>query len=73
MLTVKKYFMILSPVLVQVMDSLLDAAYFVKLKTGYRIVDVPANVQVIQGLLLFTCKFVIDNRFFGVPTYFSLL
>ena len=63
-LTYKKYFMILLPVLLQVMDSLLDALYFIKLKTGYRIIQVPAYVQVMQGLLLFTCKCSVREQIF---------
>ena len=51
-----KYLMIFLPLLLQVTDSLLDALYFIKLKTGYRIINVPPTVHVIQGLLLFTCK-----------------
>ena len=53
---VKKYFTIIVPVLLQVVDSLLDALYFIKLKTGYRIINVPPFVHALQAVLLFTCK-----------------
>ena len=52
----KKCFMILLPVMLQVMDSVLDALYFIKLKTSFRIIHVQPFVHVLQALLLFTCK-----------------
>ena len=52
----KKYTMILVPVLLQVVDSLLDAIYFVKSKTDPRIIHIPSYVHVAQAVLLFTCK-----------------
>ena len=53
---IKKYFTIIVPVLLQVFDSLLDALYFIKIKTGYRIINVPPFVHVVQAVLLFTCE-----------------
>ena len=62
----KESFMILLPVLLQVIDSLLDALYFIKLKTSYRIIHVPPLVHVLQAFLLFTCKLLrIDKKAFG--------
>ena len=55
LMSFKESFMITLPVLLQVSDSLLDALYFIKLKTGHRIIHVPPAVHVIQALLLFTC------------------
>ena len=55
LMSFKETFMITLPVLLQVSDSLLDALYFIKLKTGHRIIHVPPAVHVIQALLLFTC------------------
>ena len=51
-----KYFVILIPFMAQAMDSMLDASYFIKLKTELRIIHVDPSVQVAQALLLFTCK-----------------
>ena len=45
-----------SPILTQVADSLTDGLYFVNLKLKARLVHVPAWVHIIQGTLLFTCK-----------------
>ena len=55
--TTLKYFLVLAPIMVQVMDSLLDATYFIKLKTDIRIIHVQPYVQVAQAFFLFTCKF----------------
>ena len=55
--TTLKYFLVLAPIMVQVMDSLLDATYFIKLKTDIRIIQVQPYIQVAQAFLLFTCKF----------------
>ena len=54
--SLKKVLMIILPVVLQVVDSLLDALYFIKLKTSNRIIHVPPFVHVVQALLLFTCK-----------------
>ena len=51
-----KYLIMLAPFLIQAMDSILDATYFIELKTELRIIHVPPNVQVAQAILLFTCK-----------------
>ena len=51
-----RFFMIFLPVLLQAFDSVLDAVYFIKLKTGNRIIHVPLYIHVLQGFLLFTCK-----------------
>ena len=57
----KKCFTILLPVMLQVVDSLLDALYFIKLKTSYRIIQVPPFVHIMQALLLFTCKLPVSH------------
>ena len=54
----KKFFMMLLPVMVQALDSVLDALYFIKLKTEVRLVHVNPEIQVAQALLLFTCKYI---------------
>ena len=59
---IKKYSMILVPVLLQIVDSLLDAIYFVKSKTDARILHIPSFVHVAQAVLLFTCKSSIQYR-----------
>ena len=50
--------MMLLPVMVQALDSVLDALYFIKLKTEVRLVHVNPEIQVAQALLLFTCKYI---------------
>ena len=55
--TFLKFFLILLPILVQGLDSVLDALYFIKLKTDLRIIQVHPYVQVAQAFLLFTCKY----------------
>ena len=52
----EKIFMIFLPILLQVVDSLLDALYFIKLKAGDRIIHVPPHVHILQAVLLLTCK-----------------
>ena len=52
----REFLIIFLPIICQVFDSLLDSWYFISLKTSDRIIDVPAWVHVVQGLLLFTCK-----------------
>ena len=54
--TFLKFFMMLLPVMVQALDSVLDALYFIKLKTEIRLIQVDPKVQVAQAFLLFTCK-----------------
>ena len=54
---------LLLPILMQVLDSLLDSIYFINLKTSYRIVQVPPSVHVAQGILLLTCKLVFRSHF----------
>ena len=49
-------FSIMATLLTQVADSLLDALYFVKLKTEPRLIHVPPSIVAFQGVLLFTCK-----------------
>ena len=53
----KKLVSILSTLMSQIADSLLDALYFVKLKTKPRLIHVPFHIQAFQGVLLYTCKF----------------
>ena len=52
----KNLFFILSTLMVQVADSLLDALYFIKLKSKSRLIHVPAHIQAIQGVLLYACE-----------------
>ena len=47
---------IMATLLTQVADSLLDALYFIKLKTEPRLIHVPPSIVAFQGFLLFTCK-----------------
>ena len=54
--TFLKFFMMLLPIMVQALDSVLDALYFIKLKTDIRLIQVDPRVQVAQAFLLFTCK-----------------
>ena len=49
--------LLVMPIGLQVIDSLFDALYFVKLKTDWRMIHVPAWVHVAQAALLYTCKF----------------
>ena len=51
-----RFLLLASPILTQVADSLTDGLYFVNLKLKARLVHVPAWVHIIQGTLLFTCK-----------------
>ena len=44
------------PIILQVVDSVLDAVYFINLKTNFRVVHVEPTVQMIQAVLLLTCK-----------------
>ena len=48
--------LLVMPIGLQVIDSLFDALYFVKLKTDWRMIHVPAWVHVAQAALLYTCK-----------------
>lgn len=52
----KKLVSILSTLMSQIADSLLDALYFVKLKSKPRIIHVPLHIQAFQGVLLYTCE-----------------
>ena len=56
LLALKKCIIIILPVVLQVTDSLLDAVYFIRQKTAYRIIDIPEYVHIAQGVLLFTCE-----------------
>ena len=51
-----RFLKLASPIMFQVADSLKDGYYFVSLKLKARLVHVPAWVHIIQGTLLFTCK-----------------
>ena len=57
LMSCKKLLFILSTLMVQVADSLLDALYFIKLKSKSRLIHVPPHIQAIQGLLLFACEY----------------
>ena len=70
-----RFLLLASPILTQVADSLTDGLYFVNLKLKARLVHVPAWVHIIQGTLLFTCKwyffsveFDLRRILFQVPT-----
>lgn len=52
----KKLASILSTLMSQIADSLLDALYFVKLKSKARLIHVPFHIQAFQGVMLYTCK-----------------
>ena len=56
LMSYKKLFGILSTLMSQIADSLLDALYFVKMKSKPRLIHVPAHIQAIQGVLLYACK-----------------
>ena len=57
LLIILQFLIILLPLVIQVGDSLIDAVYFVELKSKSRLIHVPAFVQVIQGGLLYTCEY----------------
>ena len=44
------------PIILQVVDSVLDAVYFINLKINFRLVHVGPTDQMIQAVLLLTCK-----------------
>ena len=48
---------ILSTLMIQIVDSLLDALYFIKLKSKSRLIHVSAYTQAIQGALLYACEY----------------
>ena len=50
------------PILLQVVDSVLDAVYFINLKTKFRVVHVDPLVQIIQAALLLTCEFSTERK-----------
>ena len=52
----KRLLAILSTLMTQVADSLLDAFYFVQMKSNPRLIHVPAYIQAFQGFLLYTCE-----------------
>ena len=56
LMSYKRLLFILSTLMVQVADSLLDALYFIKLKSKSRLIHVPAHIQAIQGVLLYACE-----------------
>ena len=41
----------------QTLDSVFDAIYFINLKRSPRMIHVDPKIQVIQAILLFTCKY----------------
>ena len=56
LMSYKRLFSILATLMAQVADSLLDALYFIKLKSKSRIIHVPPHIQAIQGFLLYACE-----------------
>ena len=51
-----KVFLLVSPMMSCLLDSVLDGVYFITLKTTPRMIHVPAWVHILQGLLLYTGK-----------------
>ena len=58
----KKLMSILSTLMTQIADSLLDALYFVNMKRKPRLIHVPAYIQAFQGVMLYACEYLFDNR-----------
>ena len=67
----KKLVSILTTLMSQIADSLLDALYFVKLKSKPRIIHVPLHIQAFQGVLLYTCELYIYKDFRLISMKFS--
>ena len=57
LMSYKKLLSVLSVLMTQIADSLLDALYFVQIKSKPRLIHVPAHIQAFQGVLLYTCEY----------------
>ena len=47
----------MAPIGQSLFDSIMDFVYYIKLKTEPRLIHVPGYVHVVQGVLLYTCKY----------------
>ena len=56
LISYKKLLSILSIMMAQIADSLLDALYFINLKSKPRLIHVPAHIPAVQGVLLYACE-----------------
>ena len=62
LMSYKKLFSILTTLMTQIADSLLDALYFVQMKSKPRLIHVPAHIQAFQGVLLYTCEYQVQDE-----------